>query len=277
MLQDAFGLPVHLSAPFDFSFLGRYGRPFCVFDEQDSGNIAFGVNSQEYGKLFINFAGAPTPNAKTPPHMAVQNLKNAAPLYQTLRHPALVQLLGQGEIAGGYALIFRWFEGETLYSAQARQKLSHQPLNVRLRMLDHVFDFHLHCAVRNHVSADFYEHSLLIDFLTGRLAICNIDRYRAMPACNDLGRMPGSARFLSPEEYEKGAPLDGLTMQYTMGALAFVFLAQDGSHDADAWTAARSLHAIAERAVSLKRTQRYPSLGAFVSVWREAVRHSTVY
>ena len=49
MIQDVFGLPVNLAAPFDFSFLGRYGRPFCVFDQQPGSNIAFGMESAQYG------------------------------------------------------------------------------------------------------------------------------------------------------------------------------------------------------------------------------------
>ena len=277
MIQDVLGLPVHLAAPFDFSFLGRYGRPFCVFDQQDSGNIAFGMQSDAYGKLLVKFAGAPTINSRYAPEDAIQALKNAAPLYHTLRHPALVQLLGQGEVAGGYALIFRWAEGGTLYSASARQRLSRQPLPVKLRMLDHVFDFHLHCAVKNYVSVDFYDGSLLFDFLTGQVTVCDIDLYRPMPAVNNCGRMPGSARFLSPEEYELGAPLDGITMQYAMGALAFAVLGRDGSHAAENWTAAHALYDVAQRAVSLDRAQRYPSLGAFVSAWRHTIRHSTVY
>ena len=64
MIQDVLGLPVELAAPFDFSFLARYGTPFCVFDQQQSGNIAFGMQSAQWGKLFVKFAGAPTVNAR---------------------------------------------------------------------------------------------------------------------------------------------------------------------------------------------------------------------
>ena len=277
MIQDVFGLPVNLAAPFDFSFLGRYGRPFCVFDAQTSGNISFGMQSEAYGKLLVKFAGAPALNSAHAPDEAIRTLQNAALTYQALRHPALVQLLGQGEVAGGYALIFRWVEGETLYSAPARKRLSHQPLPVKLRLLDCVFDFHLHCAVNHYVSVDFNDGNLLFDFLIGQGVICDIDLYRPMPAVNDRGRMPGSARFLSPEEYELGAPLDGLTMQYAMGALAFSILGRESSHAIDDWTAARPLYDVALRAIQLNRAQRYPSLGAFVSAWRQTIRRTTVY
>ena len=277
MTQDVFGLPVSLAAPFDFSFLGRYGRPFCVFDEQTSGNISFGMQSEQYGKLLVKFAGAQSINSHYAPEAAVQALKNAAPLYDILRHPALVRLAGQGEVAGGYALIFRWVEGENLYQADVRKRLRHQPLIVRLQMLDRLFDFHLHCARQGYTAVDFYDGSLMANFATGKITICDIDLYRPLPAVNDLGRMPGSARFLSPEEYELGAPLDSITMQYTMGALAFCFLSRDGSRHADQWTADPLLFDIASRATHPDRAQRYAGMGAFLSAWREGIRQSTVY
>ena len=79
-----------------------------------------------------------------------------------------------------------------------------------------------------------------------------------MPCRNDRGRMPGSARFLSPEEYELGAPLDGLTLQYTMGALAFAFLADHGSREAGAWMAAAPLYAVAVVRLPLRLIRKPP-------------------
>lgn len=277
MIQDVLGLPVRLAAPFDFSFLGRYGRPFCVFDQQPGSNIAFGMESAQYGKLLVKFAGAPTINSACSPSEAVAALKKAAPLYSTLRHPALIRLLGQGDVAGGYALVFRWAEGESLYQVQTRERLRHQPLIVKLRMLDRVFDFHLHCAQKSYTAVSFYDGNLLADFTTGQITIFDIDLYRPAPAVNDLGRMPGSALFMSPEEYELGAALDSRTMQYAMGALAFCFLSRDGSFDFSQWTAGRRLYEVASRAVSLDRAARFASIGSFLYAWREAVRSATVY
>ena len=215
MIQDVLGLPVELAAPFDFSFLARYGMPFCVFDQQQSGNIAFGMQSAQWGKLFVKFAGAPTVNARIAPAPAAEALCLAMPAYQALyAHPALVKLLGCGTVAGGYAAVFRWAEGVSLYPGtrfspaerythadSPLYQLSHQPLIVRLRMLDNVFDFHRYALSKGFMAVDFYDGSLLADFSTGRVTVCDIDLYRRMPCRNDRGRMPGSARFLSPEEY----------------------------------------------------------------------------
>ncbi len=42
-----------------FDWILKYGHVFCVFDEQDSGNIAFGVE-QEGRERFVKYAGART-------------------------------------------------------------------------------------------------------------------------------------------------------------------------------------------------------------------------
>lgn len=291
MIQDVLGLPVELAAPFDFSFLGRYGTPFCVFDQQQSGCIAFGMQSEKWGRLFVKFAGAPTVNARVSPDSAVVALQHAVQNYQALQgHPALIRLRGSGAVAGGYAAVFTWAEGVSLYPGtrflpaqrythpdSPLYKLLYQPLIVRLRMLDNVFDFHRYALSKGFMAVDFYDGSLLADFATGSIHVCDIDLYRRMPCCNDRGRMPGSARFLSPEEYEKGAPLDEITMQYTMGALAFAFLGNHGGREAAAWTAAKPLYAVAARACQEYRALRYPSYAAFLQAWRDTVGKTTVY
>ena len=212
MIQDVLGLPVELAAPFDFSFLARYGTPFCVFDQQQSGNIAFGMQSAQWGKLFVKFAGAPTVNARIAPAPAAEALCLAMSAYQALyAHPALVKLLGCGTVAGGYAAVFRWAEGVNLYPgtrfspaerythpASPLYQLSHQPLIVRLRMLDNVFDFHRYALSKGFMAVDFYDGSLLADFSTGRVTVCDIDLYRRMPCRNDRAEhYPAYAIFLS--------------------------------------------------------------------------------
>ena len=288
MIQDVLGLPVELAAPFDFSFLARYGTPFCVFDQQQSGCIAFGMQSEAWGRLFVKFAGAPAVNARVAPAPAAEALCLAMSAYQALyAHPALVKLLGCGTVAGGYAAVFRWAEGVSLYPgtrfAPAERythpdsplyQLSHQPLIVRLRMLDNVFDFHRYALSKGFMAVDFYDGSLLADFATGRITICDIDLYRRMPCRNDRGRMPGSSRFLSPEEYELGAPLDGLTLQYTMGALAFAFFGDPLERSSDTWQGPAALYPVALRAMAEQPFQRYPTLKAIQEAWREAVGNS---
>ena len=41
----------------DFDWLSQLGSVFCVFDQQDSGNISFGVE-KDGQKYFVKYAGA---------------------------------------------------------------------------------------------------------------------------------------------------------------------------------------------------------------------------
>ena len=45
-LEKLDGVRFKMAAPFDFSFLKRYGKVFKVYDDQDSGNICFGVRNE---------------------------------------------------------------------------------------------------------------------------------------------------------------------------------------------------------------------------------------
>ncbi len=53
------GVPCVLQEAFDLSFLRRWGRVFRVFDQQDSGNLCFGLE-REGRRYFLKFAGART-------------------------------------------------------------------------------------------------------------------------------------------------------------------------------------------------------------------------
>lgn len=76
----------------DLSFLSRYGRVFRVFDRQDSGNISFGVGTGA-DRVFVKVAGVCTLEYDGNRLAAVDALRRAMPLYETLRHPALIELV----------------------------------------------------------------------------------------------------------------------------------------------------------------------------------------
>ena len=138
-------------------------------------------------------------------------------------------------------------------------------------MLDMVFDLHLNLAQDGIVAVDFYDGNVLIDFDRDEALVCDIDLYRRKPAFNDRGRMWGSSRFMAPEEYELGAALDETTTEYNMAALAFLLYGSNGKRERHAWNAPYCLWQVARRAVSESKSDRYPSMRAFLDAWREAV------
>ena len=54
MIQKIDGIEFKIKEPYDFGFLGEYGKVLKVFDDQDSGNICFGTDKdgQKYLSIF---------------------------------------------------------------------------------------------------------------------------------------------------------------------------------------------------------------------------------
>ncbi|WHY21904.1 serine/threonine protein kinase [Paenibacillus sp. G2S3] len=273
-----------LQAPCDFAWLSKLGRVFKVFDQQDSGNLSFGVEKDGDQKYFVKFAGAKPLTYDGNPMDAVDNLIKAIPLYNELESEALINLVSHFEVGAGYAAVFEWFEGECLHSHwlfAGEAKLSHpespfyryKQLSVekRLASLDVIFSFHKHVELQGYVAVDFYDGSILYNFENDETRICDIDYYRPKPTENDLGvNFWGSARFKSPEEFILGAPIDEVTNVFNMGATAFVLLGGASDRSLAKWEVSQAHHEVALRAVSLEREQRYQSVAEFKSAWDRA-------
>ena len=79
------GIRFTLKKQYELGFLSKYGRMFCVFAENDSGNISFGFDDGQE-KRFVKVAGLETAEFKGNPEDAVRSLERAIPLYSELRH-----------------------------------------------------------------------------------------------------------------------------------------------------------------------------------------------
>ena len=257
----------------DLEWLKSYGRVFRVFDQLSSGNLCFGVEGP-YGRLFVKYAGARPINYSGRPADAIYTLQNAISLYAH-DHPALIRLLAYGRAGEGYAAIFAWRDAPALCSLPpnpaVKERVRRLQLNRSLKMLDMVYDLHAMLALEGIIAVDFWDGNVLIDFDRNEAVVCDIDLYRRAPAINDRGRMQGSSRFLSPEEYTLGAALNESTTVYAMGALAFEFFGDNMNRSRDTWQGPACLYAVAEKATREKREERYPSLRTFLEAWRQAV------
>ena len=265
------GVPYKLKSPFDFSFLGKYGKLFKVFDDQDSGNICFGVQG-ENGKLFVKYAGAPTVRANVDEKEAVDRMKETVQIYNDLAHPNLTRLIKSEEIGGGFACVFNWTNAECMgrQYPETREKFMQMAVETKLRVLDDIFSFHLHVINRGYVAVDFYDGCIMYDFESGKTLICDIELYTKMPCKNTMGRMYGSSRFMSPEEFKLGEPIDELTNVYTMGAAAFELFCGERCRSFEKWALDKSLYDIAKKAVSDERSMRHRTLEEFVNEWNKA-------
>lgn len=265
-------IPYRLKAPFDFSFLEQYGDVFKVYDDQDSGNICFGVKDGEH-KYFVKFAGAPTARYSGKPEDAIARLKSTVPIYQDLSHPNLVKMLQAEEVGGGFAVIFEWSDGECMGKMypRSRERFLQMSERTRLEVFDAILDFHIHVIKQGYVAIDFYDGSIMYDFRNQKTLICDIDYYAKMPYTNTMGRMWGSSRFMSPEEFTLGATIDEITNVYVMGATAFVLFGGEIDRSIEKWRLNDELYKVALKAVSDDRSERQPSLTEFAREWREKI------
>lgn len=277
--QVSFQLKEHI----DFSWLTQLGTVFTVFDQQDSGNISFGIE-QAGQKKFVKFAGVRTMEYEGDPQDAVAALADAISLYKELSHPVLVELIDHFEVDSGYAAIFNWFDGECLHShwsypppakyidpGSPFYKFKHLSIEKRLLSLDRIFDFHVLVEEKGYTAIDFYDGSLLYNFANDEIKICDIDYYQRKPFYNRMGRLWGSSRFMSPEEFELGAEIDSRTNVYTMGATAFVLLGGELERSLEKWDASEALYNVARTATSKDRQDRFSSVKEFYEAWKEAM------
>ena len=273
-------LEFELKEDFNFSWLSKYGKVFCVFDKQDSGNICFGVE-KENKKLFIKYAGAPTINYDGNYGEAILRMKNSIPIYEDIHHQNLINLIDHFEQSGGYVTIYEWIDGECLHShwnfdkypkythpSSPNFKFNQLDLELKLGCLDDIFKLHKLVAEKGYVAIDFYDGSIMYDFKRNKTTICDIDFYDKSPLINTMGTMWGSSRFMSPEEFELGATIDEITNVFTMGAIAFELLGDNYNRTIEKWTASEKLFDVAKKATNKNRNERYQSISDFYTNWK---------
>lgn len=270
-LQTLDGLPYKLKAPFDFSFISRYGRVFKIFDDQDSGNICFGTE-KDGERYFVKFAGAPAEAYGGTPREAVERLQSALPVYEALCHRSLIEFVKAEEVGGGFAMVFRWVEGDCMgrmYPGSHRRFME-LPVEEKLQVYGDILDFLEYVAQEGYVAVDFYDGSILYDFVTHKTTVCDIDFFRKQPCVNDMGRMWGSSRFQAPEEFRLGDRIDEITNVYTAGAFAFALFGAY-SRTAEKWILSEELFRVVTRATADERSGRQQSIRQLKTEWEECL------
>lgn len=258
-----------LSQPADLSFLNQYGRVFRVFDDNDSGNISFGVDDGSR-KRFIKLAGAHPVNATLPPAEAVANLRRTEIIHRAVAHSRIVRFQESFEHGEYFGLIFDWTEGELLRRIYTEPfaRFRSLPVIERLAAFDTVIDVMQHIHDAGYVAVDIYDASFIYDFARKQVTICDIDAFEPKPVVNTMGRMWGSTRFMSPEEFELGAAIDEVTNVYTLGAIAFLFFGNERERTRELWDAGEARFQVAAQATSDERADRFASIADFAETWR---------
>ncbi|WP_217560749.1 hypothetical protein [Streptomyces sp. GbtcB6] len=126
------------------------------------------------------------------------------------------------------ALVYPWVEGEVLYhpiasrkggradpgSAMARfRRLSVPDV---LMALERILDAHVTVERAGLVAVDLYDGCMLYDFGNRRMFLCDLDEYRPGPFILETDRLPGSRRYMAPEEFAKRSTIDTRTTVYVL-------------------------------------------------------------
>jgi serine/threonine-protein kinase len=217
-------------------------------------------------RYFVKTAGDPDDTPYLDFDARVALLRNAARLAD-VTHPLLPALHAVIESPGGPLLVYDWRDGEHLGTDRADPAGAHQrfralPADEIVTALDELYDLHRKLDAAGWVEGDFYDGSLLYDFERHRLTVVDLDSYHLGPFRNDMGRMFGSSRFMAPEEFALGAPVDTRTTAYVMARAGLVFLTDPGN----TFRGTEQQYAVLQEAT----TTRYPNYPAFHKPWLTA-------
>ncbi len=248
------------------------GEVVRAYRQQDSGCVSYVLDVAK-GRFFVKAARTDA---------ARESLRRAEALHEAIRSPTLPRLLNVFSTPEGPAHVYEWVPGEILYDyvtmdgerGRADPSLAHArfrklPAVLILDALSVIYDLHVQIAGAGFVAVDFYDGCILYDFGKHRTWVCDLDEYRPGPFTLDGPRLPGSRRFMAPEEFVRGSTIDQRTNVFTLGRTAAVLLS-DGDLESGAWRGTDRKREVLRRATSRDRGGRYDSVAAFVRAWREA-------
>jgi len=219
-------------------------------------------------RYFVKFAGAPTAVYTHTIESAIERLKAAAPVYLDLMHPTLIHLVKAEEIGEGFTLIFDWVDAVCAHRMYPddHAKFKTIPLVDRVRIFNDILAFHVFAAGKGYTAVDFYDGSLMWDFANRRTVICDIDFYTKGKAYGSKALWGHMVRTSSPEERVDGVLIDEVSNVWNMGGIAFV-LFTNSDRSPDAWPLSPERYAVALRAVSDAREERWQSIVELQEAW----------
>jgi serine/threonine-protein kinase len=142
------------------------------------------------------------------------------------------------------------------------------PVPLVHRALDRILDAHLVVEDAGRVAVDFYDGALLYDFTADVMRLVDLDEYRPGPFVLDEERLPGSSRYMAPEEFRRGALIDTRTTVFTLGRAARLLL--DAGDEERDWRGSAAQLAVIGRATRAEPARRFETVREFSAAWRDA-------
>ncbi|POX37792.1 serine/threonine protein kinase [Streptomyces sp. Ru73] len=251
-------------------YLARVGEVFAAGPVHDSGCRTYGVRLPDGERWCVK---EPLTDA------AQRSLDSGWEFHRAVRHPAIVPQIHRLRAGGRTAAVLPWRDGESLYHRSpsaapgerpggALARFRALPVARVLAALDRILDAHLAVERAGYVAVDFYDGAVLYDFASHTPHLIDLDEYRRGPFAVQADRLPGSRRFMAPEEWVRGAVIDVRTTVYVLGRTARLLL--DAGDEERAWRGTRRQRAVITRATCADPPHRYTSVREFVAEWRAA-------
>lgn len=136
------------------------------------------------------------------------SLDRACTVHAAVRHPVIVRPVQTTNGPAGPTLVYPWYDGDVLNHATAHgadcrglARFQQLPVPQVEAALDAILDAHLAVSAAGFVAVDLYDGCFLYDFPTERMRLIDLDEYRPGPFVLDADRLPGSCRYMAPEEF----------------------------------------------------------------------------
>ena len=219
-------------------------------------------------RFFVKTAGC----AKDGDHdFRISRLRNAVSLAESCQHPSLPRLRRVIESPSGPMLFYEWADGYLVRNALTRVRTL--PPSEISGILSVLYDLHTQLAERGWIACDFYDGSMIYDFVRRRLRVVDLDHYRQSARqgmfVNTIGRMYGSRRFMAPEESERGALIDERTTVFTMGRAAAALLS-DASLERCRFSGSEAEYETMLRACKDDPRERFQTMRNLFDAWTQA-------
>lgn len=140
-----------------------------------------------------------------------------------------------------------------------------QPLDVVLGAAASILDAHLAVAAAGFVAVDLYDGTLLWDEATETMRLIDLDEYRPGPFAVSGERLPGSLRYMAPEELRQGGLTDERTTVFGLGRALHHLLAGP-----DRWRGSFHQRDVIAGATRTDPDLRFASVAEFVAAWTES-------
>jgi serine/threonine-protein kinase len=234
-----------------------------VFDQQDSGCVSYGAVADGQ-RWFVKVARDLGGEA---------SLENALRLHSVVRHPAIVRPL-RAFRSGALALVYPWVEGRVLNHASrsgsdrsALEEFQRLSVTAVRAAIATVLDAHVCVAAHGFVAVDLYDGCLLYDFAREQMHVIDLDEYHDGPFVLTAERLPGSLRYMAPEESQRGAMIDERTNVYTLGRMVHHLLDSPAG-----WRGSAAEAAVVLRATEERPNRRFATTADLYDAWRAAER-----